>query len=120
LPSPSRYWLLAHSVEAFVSVSVKEATSQSIPVPSYLHQSPLFRVPPDFKTVASVSCVFSSAKVSSSASVITSLQLPLPSRYSSVPHSVVAFESNVIKPDVLASIVWFNLVSLKEISLETL
>jgi len=55
LPSPSRYWLELHSVEAFVSVSVKEATSQSIPVPSYLHQSPLFRVPPDFKTVASVS-----------------------------------------------------------------
>jgi len=99
-PEPSRYWSSAHSVEAFVSVFVSEngVTSQSMPVPLYLHQSPEFNVPPDRNKVASVSCVLISEKVSSSASVITSTQLPSPSRYSPLSHSVVALESNVINP----------------------
>jgi len=81
-----------------VSVFAIEDTSQSIPLPSYLHQSPEFNVPPERNKVASVICVLSSANVSSSASVITSTQFPSPSRYSLVVHSVEALESKVTNP----------------------
>jgi len=83
-----------------VSVFVSEngVTSQSMPEPSYLHQSFVDNVPPDFNKVASVSWVLISAKVSSSASVITSAQLPSPSRNSLMSHSVVALESKVTNP----------------------
>jgi len=81
-----------------VSVFTTGATLQSIPAPSYWHQSPLFRVPPDCRSVASVIWVFNSDIVSTSSSVITSTQFPSPSKNWLLPHSVVAFESKVTNP----------------------
>jgi len=81
-----------------VSVFTTGATLQSIPAPSYWHQSPLFSVPPDCNSVASVIWVFNSDIVSTSSSVITSTQLPSPSKNSLGPHSVVALESKVTNP----------------------
>jgi len=104
------------SAATCVSPAVTGSTLQLISEPSYIHHLLEINVPVPVM-FASVICASSSTKVSSSTSSKTSTQFPSPSRYVLVGHSVVAFVSVFV---FLASIVWFNLVSLRDIVLEAL